>query len=78
MRGIKNCPRCGEDYNKFPAMSRTDNKTEVCPPCGTAEAMEDFLGSGAMPQREWAVKTQSTEFVQDVREMRVKRLDLHT
>ena len=43
--------------------------------------MEDFLGSGAMPQREWAVKTQSTEFVQDVREMRgaeVKRLDLHT
>lgn len=69
---VKNCPRCGEDYNEFPALSRTDNKTEVCPPCGTAEAMEDFLGSGAMPQEEWAVKNVaiSREFARDVREMR--------
>lgn len=34
-------------------MSRTDNKTEVCPPCGTAEALEDYLGTGAMSQEEW-------------------------
>jgi hypothetical protein len=34
--------------------------------------MEDFLGSGAMPQEEWAVKnvTLPREFDRDVREMR--------
>lgn len=77
--GVKNCPRCSHyipnDENPGAyagALSRTDNKTEVCSPCGTAEAMEDFLGSGAIPQEEWAVKnvTLPREFDRDVREMR--------
>lgn len=70
--GVKNCPRCGENYEDFPAMSRTDNKTEVCPPCGTAEALEDFLGTGAMPQADW-VKNRAKvaiEFAGDVFDMR--------
>jgi hypothetical protein len=43
------CPRChgnipnndrpGEDPG---ALSRRDNKTEICSACGTAEAMEDW------------------------------------
>lgn len=33
------CPRCGKETNDYPALSRTDNKTEICSQCGTDEAM---------------------------------------
>lgn len=36
------CPRCGKPMNGFPALSRKDNKTEICSDCGTEEAMEAF------------------------------------
>ena len=39
------CPRCRENElsdEGFNALSRRDNKTEICSPCGTAEALEDF------------------------------------
>lgn len=46
------CPRCGGgipnniDRGKYcGALSRLDNKTEICSSCGQEEAMEDyFLG----------------------------------
>ena len=39
------CHRCGEGYAPgFAALSRRDNKTEICPPCGTSEALEDYAG----------------------------------
>ena len=28
------CPKCGCGYNDYPALSRKDNKTEICPRCG--------------------------------------------
>lgn len=30
---IKTCPRCGKIYHGIPAISRTDNKTAICPDC---------------------------------------------
>ena len=33
------CPLCGNSYTDFPALSRVDNKTYICPPCGTKEAL---------------------------------------
>ena len=27
----------------YPAVSRTDNRTDICSPCGQTEAMEDFI-----------------------------------
>lgn len=36
------CPRCHQMYTEYPALSRRDNQTDICPDCGTAEAMEDF------------------------------------
>lgn len=50
---MNTCPRCGNDYDGYPALSRTDNTTHVCSTCGTAEAMEDYLGSGPTPQTAW-------------------------
>lgn len=35
------CPRCGKHYTEFPALSRRDNKTDICPECGEIEAFED-------------------------------------
>jgi len=37
----KFCPRCGEEIG-FPALSRTDNKTEICKKCGSEESMNEF------------------------------------
>jgi len=34
------CPRCGRTYCGRPALSREDNKTLICPDCGTREALE--------------------------------------
>lgn len=36
---IKRCPKCGRIYHGSPALSREDNKTYICPDCGTREAL---------------------------------------
>ena len=41
MNDLKVCPRCYNGMDgQWPAMSRRDSKTNICPDCGTAEAME--------------------------------------
>ena len=37
------CPKCGKYYIGYPALSRKDNKTNICPECGVAEALDIFL-----------------------------------
>lgn len=41
--GIRICPVCGKEYVEYPAISRKDNKTEICPTCGTLEALQAFM-----------------------------------
>ena len=36
------CPACGKLLTGYPALSRKDNKTEICSDCGTKEALADF------------------------------------
>ncbi len=36
------CPRCGKVYTGRPAISRADDKTPICPDCGTREALESI------------------------------------
>ena len=66
------CPRCGvneytpyairtsvrldADAPPFPALSRADNKTYICSPCGTDEAMRDFSGEPPVPPSEWPIE----------------------
>lgn len=33
------CPICGKSYTDHPALSRRDNETQICPDCGTREAL---------------------------------------
>ena len=38
------CPKCGRLYDdRYPALSREDNKTEICPDCGIKEAISDVI-----------------------------------
>ena len=39
------CPICGQIYHEPPALSRADGKTQICPDCGTREAL-DSIGVG--------------------------------
>mgnify|MGYP002867597567 CR=1 FL=1 len=43
------CPKCGQEYGGYPALSRVDNKTNICPDCGTREALES-IGVGSEEQ----------------------------
>lgn len=37
------CPICGKDYSEHLSISRKDNKSKICPRCGTGEALMDFI-----------------------------------
>ena len=37
---VRTCPICGKEYTGYPALSRKDDRTEICPDCGTKEALE--------------------------------------
>ena len=39
----RKCPKCGKYYAGNPALSREDNKTEICPECGMREAVGLFI-----------------------------------
>lgn len=39
------CPICGRSYTGYPALSRKDNKTMICPDCGITEAIQAFMMS---------------------------------
>ena len=36
------CPICGQIYYELPALSRADGKTQICPDCGTREALQSI------------------------------------
>lgn len=51
IRALRVCPRCGRPYTDYPALSRKDNETLICPDCGTREALEG-IGVGHLEQEE--------------------------
>jgi len=37
------CPRCGDHFRRcYPALSRVDDKTNICSDCGEDEAMSAY------------------------------------
>lgn len=40
---VKVCPICNKKYLGFPAISRKDNVTKICPKCGADEAIAEFI-----------------------------------
>ncbi|MDO4301803.1 MAG: hypothetical protein Q4D26_10480 [Clostridia bacterium] len=54
------CPTCGRIYNDAPAISRKDNKTEICPDCGTREAISSIPHKKMTPADRTKAKVYST------------------
>ena len=51
------CPRCNSAITTFPALSRRDNKTDICSDCGTAEGLEDYANQPYDGHIYWKEKT---------------------
>lgn len=56
------CPRClgmipnNEFAGMYPgALSRMDNKTEICSACGTEEAIADYTGDNKYEVSDWPI-----------------------
>jgi hypothetical protein len=57
------CPRCNSNQipnNETPgaypgALSRVDNKTEICSDCGTSEALEDYFSKSLTQIQDWPI-----------------------
>lgn len=56
----KYCPKCGKIYHGHPALSRMDNKTEICPDCGTKEAIDSIPKHALSPQERTRLKVAAT------------------
>ena len=39
---LQRCPKCKKESTEHPALSREDNKTEICPERGVREAIEVY------------------------------------
>ena len=39
------CPHCDKEVTGYPALSRRDNKTDICSKCGEIEAFVDMSDS---------------------------------
>ena len=39
---LQRCPKCKKEFTEHPALSRVNNKTEICPECGVREAVEEY------------------------------------
>lgn len=39
---LRTCPLCGTQYSGVPAQSRNYPNTQICPDCGTREALQSL------------------------------------
>jgi hypothetical protein len=53
------CPRCGKKVATCEALSRTDNETMVCSPCGRDEARVWYGAPASRARRGWNDATMS-------------------
>ena len=42
---VHTCPNCRRRYVGYPALSRKDSKTKICPDCGIIEALRAAIDS---------------------------------
>jgi len=56
----KVCSKCGNTYYGASALSRVDNESQICPDCGTREALES-IGVDAAEQNKIIEKIHSCQ-----------------
>ena len=65
MKQRKVCPICQREYTGYPAISRVDNKTQICSDCGVREAMAYMGVDPGETERVLDVIHQQTDAVKD-------------
>lgn len=63
------CSICGNWVTEHPALSRADNKTEICPDCGIDQALEDYkkMRAEEKAKEQTQVKPTAQEMLDKVR-----------
>ena len=69
---IRKCPICKQKYSTIPALSRRDNKTEICTECGIREALYSFIEF----KKESEEKMLSNDFKKEMKEEAIKRMKI--
>ncbi|MCD8150569.1 MAG: hypothetical protein LUE92_13635 [Clostridiales bacterium] len=54
------CPKCGRQFERLLALSRTDNKTMICDECGVAEALDSMPRGALTPQERTKIMVAAT------------------
>lgn len=62
----KKCPLCGKEIKGYPALSRKDNKTEICSDCGVLEGLNALVIS----KRTLKLKKKSLQELKELSTMR--------
>lgn len=57
---MKICPKCGREFKRLLALSRTDNKTMICDEYGTMEALESLPRGVLSPQERTRIAVAAT------------------
>lgn len=70
---MKKRPKCGCCYHGYPALSRTDNRTYICPDCGVREALTLF-GLSTQEQEEILIAIRKETFKPGMR-VRLLKMD---
>ena len=70
---MKKCPKCGCYYHSYPALSRIDNRTHICPDCGVREAL-NALGLTSHEQEKVLIEIRKETFKPGMR-VRLLKMD---
>lgn len=70
---MKKCPKCRRYYHSYPALSRIDNRTYICPECRVREALSLF-GLSAQEQEEILIDLRKETFKPGMR-VRLLKID---
>lgn len=58
---MKICPKCGREFERLLAVSRSDNKTMLCDECGIMEALGSVPHGILTPQERTKIAVSATE-----------------
>ncbi len=57
---MKICPKCGREFERLLALSRSDNKTMICDECGIMEALDSVPHGILTPQERTRIAVAAT------------------
>ena len=66
----KVCPKCKQKYTQHSAISRIDNKTNICPTCGIKEALIQFITLATQLAESWEGRKNHQVLINEEKDVR--------